>query len=115
MQQPHNVVFSRDSSSGNSTTLQLAAPTILRLGTLFCTALYKIIYLLLFSISQDFYKITALLYCFFSSRAVARSIAFTLRFLSIRFFIATRSTFASNAIFFLYSIATALRSRLQVF
>jgi hypothetical protein len=112
MQQPYNVVFGRGSSSSNSTTSRLTAPTTLRLDALFCTALYKVIRLPLFSILQDFYKVIALLYYFFSLRVVARSTAFTLRFLSARFFIATYSTFASNAIFFLYSIATTLRSQL---
>jgi hypothetical protein len=50
MQRPRNVVFGRGSSSGDSIILQLTASTILRLGALFYTALYKVIYLLLFSV-----------------------------------------------------------------
>jgi hypothetical protein len=112
MRRPRDVVFSRGSGSSNSTTLRLAAPIILYLGALFYIALYKVIHLPLFSISRDFYKVIALLYCFFSSRAAARSIAFALHFLSTRSFAAARSAFTSNAIFFLYSIAAALRSQL---
>jgi hypothetical protein len=115
MRRPRNVVFGRGSGSSNGTTSRLAAPTTPRLGALFCTALRKVIRLPLFSVSRDFYKVAALLCCFFSLRAAARSAAFALRSLSARFFAAARSAFASNAIFFLYSIAAALKSRLRVF
>jgi hypothetical protein len=110
MRRPRDVIFGRGSSSGDGTTSRLTAPTTPHLGALFCTALCKVIYLPLFSILRDFCKVIALLYCFFSLRAVARSTAFTLCFLSARFFAAVCSAFASNTIFFLYSIAAALRS-----
>jgi hypothetical protein len=111
MRQPCDVVFSGGSSSSNSTTSPRTAPTILRLGTLFCTALCKAARLLLFSVSQDFYKVTALRCYFLRARAATRYTALTLRSSTTRALAILRSSFASSAIFFLYSIAAALRSQ----
>jgi hypothetical protein len=111
MRRPRDVVFSRGSSSGNSTTLLRIAPTTLRLGALFCTALCKAAYLPLFSILRDFYKVAASRCCFLRARAVTRCVALALRSSTARALAILRSSFASSAMFFLYSVAVALRLR----
>jgi lauroyl/myristoyl acyltransferase len=111
MQQPRNVVFGGGSSSSNSTTLLRAAPTTLRLDALFYTALCKAACLPLFSVSRDFYKVAALRCCFLRARAATRYAALALRSSAARALAILCSSFASSAMFFLYSIAAALRSQ----
>jgi hypothetical protein len=109
MRRPRDVVFSRGSGSGDSITSLRAAPITLRLGALFYTALRKAARLPLFSISRDFYKVIASRCCFLRARAVTRYAALTLRSSATRALAILRSSFASSAMFFLYSIAVALR------
>jgi hypothetical protein len=111
MRRPYDVVFGGGSGSGDSTTLLRAAPTTLRLGALFCTALCEAARLPLFSVSRDFYKVAASRCCFLRARAATRCAALALRSSAARALAILRSSFASSAMFFLYSVATALRSR----
>jgi hypothetical protein len=111
MRRPRDVVFGRGSGSSDGTTSLRAAPTIPRLGALFCTALRKAARLPLFSVSRDFYKVTASRCCFLRAHAATRYIALALRSSAARALAILRSSFASSAIFFLYSVAVALRSR----
>jgi hypothetical protein len=111
MRRPRDVVFSRGSSSSNSTTLPRAAPTTPRLGALFCIALREAACLPLFSVSRDFCKVAASRCCFLRARAATHYIALALRSSAARALAILRSSFASSAMFFLYSVAAALRSR----
>jgi hypothetical protein len=109
MRRPRDVVFSGGSGSSDSITLLRAAPTTLRLGALFYTALRKAARLLLFSVLRDFCKVAASRCCFLRARAATRYAALALRSSTTRALAILRSFFASSTIFFLYSIAAALR------
>jgi hypothetical protein len=111
MRRPRDVVFSGGSGSGDGTTLPRAAPTTPRLGALFYTALREAARLPLFSVLRDFYEVAASRCCFLRARAATRCVALALRSSAARALAILRSSFASSAMFFLYSIAAALRSR----
>jgi hypothetical protein len=111
MRRPRDVIFSRGSGSGDSITSLRAAPITLRLGTLFYTALREAARLPLFSVSRDFYKVIASRYCFLRARAATRYAALALRSSAARALAILRSSFASSTMFFLYSVAAALRSQ----
>jgi hypothetical protein len=111
MRRPRDVVFGGGSGSGDSITLLRAAPTTLRLGALFCIALREAARLPLFSVLRDFCKVAVSRCCFLRARAATRCTALALRSSATRALVILRSSFTSSAMFFLYSIAAALRSR----